>query len=75
MAKMTAPDDGRPRVWVQVQVVMPPEYGGDIITEIADLPIDHYIPGQGKGVEAMIEWAARSAKQSLRAAGHPETPD
>lgn len=59
-------DDGRPKVHVEMQVRMPPELGGREVTVVVDLPVDHRIPGQGQGVDAMIDFCSQHTKAQLR---------
>ena len=63
--EFTCPDDGRPRVRVQVQVTMPAELGGRKVDEAVELPVDSWSPSQGKGVSAMIDCAVHHAKAQL----------
>lgn len=65
VGKLVIADDGRPRAYVQVQVVR----GDQIITEIVDAPEDHEIDEYGAGPEAFLDYAAVQAKLALRRNG------
>jgi hypothetical protein len=58
------PDE--PKLWVQLQVVFPPERGGKIVTKTVEMSDDEYIPKYGRGVDAMIDMVARQVKNAIR---------
>ncbi len=71
MATLKVPNNGGPQGYVSVSVVLPKEYGGAIVTVVCDVPVDHYILGQGRGIDAMLDWAVSTARQELREIPRP----